>query len=88
MKIKTEYPSAFINTVSKPLKRRCSRCGEHYYRVNKLEQWTGRSPGKRLGWHKDIARVCTNCQGIKESLDLMEIADVQFSKKAVVRRKN
>lgn len=77
----------FINTVSKPLSRRCSSCGNSYFRRNRIEVWTGRNPGKRLGWHKDIASVCLKCQDVEESSRIIGIADVQFKKNEVARRK-
>lgn len=76
----------FINTITKPPKRRCSRCNSKYYRVNSVEQWTGRNMGKRLGWHKDRAKICLNCQDVRESIQMMELADVKFYKKSVVRK--
>lgn len=77
----------FINTITKTPARRCGRCNNGYYRVNKIEQWTGRTPGKRLGWHKEKLSICTNCQDSRESIRLVEMADVQYSKTTVIRKK-
>lgn len=77
----------YINTVSKPPSRKCSGCGNPYYRVNTSQQWTGRNPGKRLGWHKDIVRFCTKCLSPEESKRIIAIADVQFTQKQVIRKK-
>ena len=71
-----------VNTVRKPLSRKCSQCGRGYFRRNLMEQWTGRNDGHRYGWHKDIAKVCTKCMDENESKRIMAIADVQFSKLA------
>lgn len=83
----TVKTAAFINTISKPPARSCSRCGEGYFRRNRMEVWTGWAPGKRLGWHKDIVAICLKCQDLKESMELIEIADIRYSKKEIARPK-
>ena len=85
--MQTIEKKAFINTVSAPPKKQCSQCGKPYYRRNLIEVWTGRNPGKRLGWGKEIAKVCLNCQDVQESARIIGIADVQFAVKTVVRKK-
>ncbi len=67
-----------INTLRRPLKRKCSQCGMPYFRRNLMEQWTGRNVGRRFGWHKDIAKVCLSCMTLEESKRIIGIADVQF----------
>jgi len=69
-----------INTIRGPLKRRCSQCGQGYFRRNLAEVWTTRNLGRRYGWHKEIAKVCIKCQDENESKRILTICDVQFSK--------
>lgn len=69
-----------INTIRKPLPRKCSQCGGKYFRRNLMEQWTGRNIGKRYGWHKDIAKVCIACMSEYESKKIIGMADVQFGR--------
>jgi hypothetical protein len=78
----------FINTISKPPARKCSSCGHGYYRVNTVEVWDARTPGKRLGWHKTRAKICTRCQDQKESKRILGYVSIEHNKMVVVRRLN
>jgi len=69
-----------INTVRKPLSRKCSQCGGKYFRRNLTEMWTMRNPGKRFGWHKEIGKICLGCMGVPESNRITAIADIQYGK--------
>ena len=82
-----EKQKLLINTISRPPAHRCSQCGKPYYRRNMMEAWTIRNPGKRIGWHKDIVKVCLACMDQRQAQGIIEIADVQFSRKEVVRKK-
>lgn len=84
--IELDQPVQLINTVSKPPARRCSQCGHPYYRVNAASLWTIRTPGKRLGWHKEIVKVCLKCMTKKQAEQVIRIADIQFSDKEVIRQ--
>lgn len=66
-----------------PVPRRCSQCGKPYFRRNRAEVWTSRNPGKKYGWVKEEARVCLACMDIKDSVRMLGVADVQFSRKIV-----
>ena len=41
--------------------RACTSCRKWYYRVNKMDLWTGRNPGHRVGWYKQEVRLCVEC---------------------------
>lgn len=72
-------PAQLVNTQSVPPNRKCSTCGKTYYRVNKVEVWSGRNEGHRMGWHKDKVRKCNDCMPTSESKRMVTIADVQYS---------
>lgn len=68
-----------------PQTRKCSVCGKKYFRRNTMEQWTGRNPGRRYGWCKEIVKVCLECQTMSDSSKAIGLVSVQF-KKTEVRR--
>lgn len=60
--------------------RVCEKCGRPYYRRNKLEFWTGRNPGHRLGWLKQEIRVCNACLPSIQAQKVLAGMDIRMTK--------
>lgn len=58
--------------------RICDICGLPYHRRNLVEAWDQQNPGRRVGWQKTKLRICTNCQGPKQSNRMLKVASVRL----------
>jgi len=56
--------------------RRCSVCGEVYYRVNKIHVWTAMNPGHRMGWILEELNLCGKCFSARSAQRIVAIATV------------
>ena len=56
--------------------RRCSGCGKVYHRVNTIDVWTMRMPGRRLGWIKMKVKLCNACCSQKQAERMMAVAQI------------
>lgn len=66
--------------------RRCSVCGNPYYRSNRCRMWLVQAPGQRLGWVKEDIIVCTKCdKGAKHANRIMTIIQVHEPQKKLRR---
>ncbi len=64
--------------------RRCSGCGKVYHRVNTIDVWTLRMPGKRLGWIKQKVKLCNSCCSQKQAERMMTVAHVPIQQRTIV----
>lgn len=53
--------------------RKCDRCSRIYHRRNVVEAWTKQNPGSRLGWAKQIERICLHCQNAKNAQEIVRV---------------
>lgn len=53
---------------------RCTECGEHYYRRDRVEIWYVRNPGHRIGWEKVIQSLCLSCSTTKRAQQILFLA--------------
>ena len=58
----------------------CEKCGFPYYRRNKMEIWTGRNPGHRLGWNKQEIKVCNTCLPQIDAQRMLVRMDLRITK--------
>ena len=56
--------------------RKCDRCGNTYFRRNRMEAWTSRSVGHRRGWQKETIKVCIKCMDVKEARRIISIVQI------------
>ena len=64
----------------------CEKCGNTYYRRNRLEMWTGRNPGHRTGWFKTEIKVCNPCMPAMEAQRIGVRAGLRFTKTGKILR--
>jgi len=60
--------------------RRCYGCGKQYLRVNIVDVWTLRMPGKRFGWLKQKVKLCNACCSQRQAHQMMSITHVVVPK--------
>ena len=67
--------------------RECSQCGARYLRMNVVDVWTVRAPGKRAGWIKEKTRLCNACCTLRQAAKMMLAADMPEIAHAIERAK-
>lgn len=65
-----------ITKTKRKFNRYCTQCGAVYLRVNVVDVWTIRAPGKRLGWIKEKTKLCNACCTLKQAAKMMLAADL------------
>ncbi len=67
--------------------RRCHGCGKTYFRVNTVDVWLLRMPGKRLGWMKQRVKLCNACCSQKQAEKMITMTHVPVQPVAPPSRK-
>jgi hypothetical protein len=62
------------------MSRLCTACGKPYYRRSVTELWDQQVPGKRDGWHKTVAKLCTRCMGPTQARRVLLVAHVRIGR--------
>lgn len=66
--------------------RECMRCGKTYHRRDQIEVWATRNPGHRIGWSKQIIKVCLRCAPVAQSRRLLMLVSVRLGGRTPKRK--